>query len=189
MWKNHGNILQFEHTCFALGSLRCPCFQLRWCSCSLMPWSPGSQGLCEDCSWPPGEFVCWSCNHSPPRPLASNIGQGQGPRRPEKRWTWRPIGLGIGIQEWSWAAGMMSTGIFFKKSYFEKQNTWMTGERPLVLPRALYRGVVWSKLSQSGASSFLLHSIEGLNGAHFFVIGSVYLIKTRILGLFKYPPW
>ena len=47
----------------------------------------------------------------------------------------------------------------------------------VILVRALYRRVVWSKLSQSGAS-FLLHSIEGLNGAHVFVIGFVYLIKT-----------
>ena len=42
-----------------------------------------------------------------------------------------------------------------------------------------------SKLTQSGASSFLLCSIEGLNGAHFFVIGSVYLIKTAFFGLFE----
>ena len=54
-----------------------------------------------------------------------------------------------------------------------------------VMCRALYRGVVWSKLSQSGASSFYLHSIEALNGAHFFVIGSVYLIKTAFFGLFE----
>ena len=56
------------------------------------------------------------------------------------------------------------------------------------MTRALYRGVVWSKLSQSGASSFLLHSIEGLNGAHFFVIGSVYLIKNAFLAFLNSLP-
>ena len=55
----------------------------------------------------------------------------------------------------------------------------------MVCIRALYREVVWSKLSQSRASSFLLHSIEGLNGANFFAIGSVYLIKTAFFGLFE----
>ena len=42
--------------------------------------------------------------------------------------------------------------------------------------------------TQSGASSFLLCSIEGLNGAHFFVIGSVYLVKTAFLAFLNSLP-
>ena len=42
-------------------------------------------------------------------------------------------------------------------------------------------GVEWCKLPQTPRGNpycFSLRSIEGLNGAHFFVFGSVYLIKT-----------
>ena len=54
-------------------------------------------------------------------------------------------------------------------------------------------GVEWCKLPQTPRENpycFSLRSIEGLDGAHFFIIGSVYLIKTAFLTfLNSVPPW
>ena len=52
-------------------------------------------------------------------------------------------------------------------------------------------GVEWCKLPQTPRGNpycFSLRSIEGLNGAHFFVIGSVYLIKNAFLAFLNSLP-
>ena len=52
-------------------------------------------------------------------------------------------------------------------------------------------GVEWCKLPQTPRGNpycFSLRSIEGLNGAHFFVFGSVYLIKNAFLAFLNSLP-
>ena len=52
-------------------------------------------------------------------------------------------------------------------------------------------GVEWCKLPQTPRGNpycFSLRSIEGLDGAHFFVIGSVYLIKNAFLAFLNSLP-